>query len=76
MSDKIITLPKDAINILMKLKRKDETLTDVLLRIIGSLAKKDKLLEWLEGKEPNEDLASSIESVYEQRDEWTFRSSS
>ena len=73
MADDTIKLPKDAIELLLKLKRKNETITDVLMRIIGMVAKKDNFAEWIETKEPNEELASAIESVYQKRDEWTFR---
>ena len=67
MAEVTITLPEGAINTLMKLKQKDETIMDVLLRLIGSVTKKEEFLGWLERKEPNEDLGKSIEGVYKNR---------
>ena len=73
MADKVITLPKDAINKLLSMKREDETLTDVIMRIIGSVTNKEKLVELIEEMEPNEDLAKSIEDVYKKREDWNLR---
>ncbi|MBD3189600.1 MAG: hypothetical protein GF308_03100 [Candidatus Heimdallarchaeota archaeon] len=64
---KTIPISDELYDLLAKLKRPEEDFTDVIFRLLGSRAKKEGFLAWLELEEPNEDLASSIEAVYQAR---------
>ncbi|MHA1168112.1 MAG: antitoxin VapB family protein [Candidatus Hodarchaeales archaeon] len=74
MAHKTITISEEAYNALAREKTEFESFTDVILRITRAKVKKQELLLWLDSIEPNEDLASAIEEVYKQRNEWKFRS--
>ena len=71
--DEVIHISKEALEQLDSFKHREESYTDALLRLLGFRNSKKNLLSWLEKHESNEDLASAIETVYKERNEWTFR---
>ena len=68
MAHKTITISEDAYNSLNKLKRKNESFTDVILRITRDEKNKDNLLSWIKKKKSNSSLAESINDVLNDRD--------
>ncbi len=66
MSRKTLTIPEEAYNALFRAKRKNESLTETILRLTGKRAK-GNLLEYIRSTGPNNQLADSIEKVLKKR---------
>jgi predicted CopG family antitoxin len=63
MAHKTITISEEAYNALARMKKENESFTDVILRIASKKGDPKALLEFLEKMGPSEDLANSIEEV-------------
>ena len=68
MAHKTITISETAYNSLNKLKRKNESFTDVILRITMTEKNNDDLISWIKKKKVNSDLADSINATFNERD--------
>lgn len=68
MAHKTITISEAAYNSLNKLKKTNESFTDVILRITSSEKNKSNLLNWLKNKKENQNLAEAITNSYNERD--------
>ena len=68
MAHKTITISEDAYNSLNKLKKENESFTDVILRITLTEKKKNNLLLWIKSKKANSSLADSIHDTLNERD--------
>ena len=64
MAHKTLTTSEEAYNALKKLKREDESFSDVILRITRSAS----LLDYIESTEFSQELANRIEEVYKARE--------
>ncbi|MFP3910155.1 MAG: antitoxin VapB family protein [Archaeoglobaceae archaeon] len=64
MGHKTLTVSEDAYNALRKQKRKNESFSEVILRITS----KSSLLDYLRSTEFPEDLSNGIEEVYGSRE--------
>ena len=73
MAHKTITISEKAYNSLKSLKKKNESFTDVILRITSSRKQKEDLIAWLNARSPSDDLIDSIDSVYKNRSEIELR---
>jgi len=63
MAHKTITISEEAYNALARMKKENESFTDVILRIASKKGDPKALLEFLEKMEPNEELAHNIEEA-------------
>lgn len=63
MAHKTLTISEEAYKELVKLKNEKESFTDVIIK----LTKKKNLLEYVKTMPKNENLAKSIEKVFEER---------
>ena len=68
MAHKTITISEDAYNSLNKLKKKNESFTDVILRLTIIEKKKNNLLKWVNSKKANNNLADAIHDTLTERD--------
>ena len=73
MAHKTITISEDAYNSLSKLKKNNESFTDVILRINAFDNRKNNLLSYIKKKKINNDLANSINDSYNERDSIELR---
>lgn len=73
MAHKTITISEDAYNSLSKLKKNNESFTDVILRITAFDNRKNNLLSYIKKKKINNDLANSINDSYNERDSIELR---
>ncbi len=64
MAHKTLTISEEAYNALKRLKREEESFSDVILRITRSAS----LLEYVESTEFSRELADRIEEVYRARE--------
>ncbi len=67
MAHKTITISEDAYNSLNKLKRKNESFTDVILRITMTEKNIDDLINWIKRNKGNQNLADSISTIFDER---------
>src|SRR6266540_3215834 len=69
MTRKTLTISEQAYNTLARVKGKNESFTEVILRLTGKRVKRTKgdLLEYIRSIAPNNQLADSIEKVLEKR---------
>ena len=69
MTRKTLTISEQAYNTLARVKGKNESFTEVILRLTGKRGKRTKgtLLEYIRSIAPNNQLADSIEKVLEKR---------
>lgn len=74
MAHKTITISDDAYNSLNKMKKENESFTDVILRITKDEKNKDNLLSWIKNKKSNPNLAELISDVFNDRDTIELRS--
>ncbi len=73
MAHKSITVSEDAYNALRDQKKENESFTDVIIRLTGQKRRKKRLIEWLESKEPLDELAMAVEKIHQSRSSWSFR---
>ncbi|MFQ5838772.1 MAG: antitoxin VapB family protein [Thermoplasmata archaeon] len=66
MAHKTLTISEEAYKALTRIKREGESFTQLVLRLVPRHTARD-LLEYIEGQEPDHDLADSIEQVYRSR---------
>ena len=73
MAHKTITISEFTYNSLSKLKKNNESFTDVILRITAFDNRKNNLLSYIKKKKINNDLANSINDSYNERDSIELR---
>lgn len=73
MTYKTIEVSEEAYRVLNSLKKENETFTDVILRISKKNRSIAQLLEWLNQEKDFDDLADSIEQVYNERNKVILR---
>jgi AbrB family looped-hinge helix DNA binding protein len=66
MTRKTLTISREAYNTLARIKRKNESFSEVILRITGKKTK-GNLLEYIRSIAPDNELADSIEKVLKKR---------
>ena len=72
MAHKTLTISEESYNAMTELKREGESFSKLFLRLARNGSARN-LLEYVEGRRANEDLASSIERVYKKRQKTKFR---
>ena len=73
MVHKTITISEEAYNLLKENKRENESFTEVIKRILSQKKKKEDLIEWLSRKKDLSDLADSVESIFDERNNINLR---
>ena len=73
MAHKTITISEEAYNLLKENKRENESFTEVIKRILSQKKKKEDLIEWLSRKKDLSDLADSVESIFDERNNINLR---
>jgi predicted CopG family antitoxin len=63
VAHRTITISEEAYNALAARKKENESFSEVILRVTSDKGKASSLLKAIESWAPDEDLASSIESV-------------
>ncbi len=73
MTRKTLAISMEAYSALVRVKGKNESFSDVILRLVGKRAK-GNLLEYIRSIAPNHELADSIEKVLKKRNSIHLRS--
>lgn len=73
MAHKTITISEDAYNSLNKLKKGNESFTEIILRLTSNENKRKNLLLWIKNKKANEELANSLSFIYNERNSVELR---
>ena len=72
MGHRTLTVSDEAYNALSKMKKERESFTETILRITKK-TEEGTLLDYIKTLEPDEDLASTLETVLEDRNKITSR---
>jgi len=75
MGHRTITVSDEAYNALAKAKKERESFTETILRITKR-TERGTLLDYVKTLEPDEDFASALEAVVDERDTITTRPTS
>ncbi|MBS7626333.1 antitoxin VapB family protein [Candidatus Bathyarchaeota archaeon] len=66
MAHKTITISEEAYRALAELKERNESFTDVILRITGK-REEGNLLDYIRSLEPDEEFAETLENIVRER---------
>jgi len=72
MGHRTLTVSDEAYNALTKMKKERESFTETILRLTKR-AEKGTLLDYIKTLEPDEEFASTLEAIVEERDTITTR---
>ncbi len=72
MGHRTLTVSDEAYNALAKMKKERESFTETILRLTKR-AEKGTLLDYIKTLEPDEEFASTLEAIVEERDKITTR---
>ena len=72
MGHRTLTVSDEAYNALYKMKKERESFTEAILRITKK-TEEGTLLDYIKTLEPDEDLASTLETILEDRNKITSR---